>query len=362
MTIRSIDAIAVALPFEIGGPKPMFSGKPRNMDILLVRVETHDGLVGWGEAFGFAVWPATRTALDELVKPIALGRDESDIAGLADDLARKLHLLGRTGPVMYAISGLDIALWDLAGKRAGRPLAALLGGAQRTRLPAYASLLRYGDPTLVARNAAAAVARGFSAIKLHETTVDNVAAARRAIGPDVKLMVDVNCPWTVDQALAIASGIAPFDVHWFEEPVFPPEDYKALARVRRAAGMPIAAGENAVSAVDFERMFETGAVDHAQPSVTKIGGVTGMLQVIGIAREHGAALAPHSPYVGPGLLATMHLIAARVPEALVEYSHVDLGANPLGEAILARDGMLTLPDAPGLGCDPDPAVVARFRC
>ena len=126
MTIRSVDTVALTLPFEMGGPKPMFGGKPRQMEMLLVRVETEDGLVGWGEAFGFAVWPSTRTALHTLVAPLAVGRDEADIAGIRDELTRKLHLLGRTGPVMFALSGLDIALWDLAGKRAGLPLWKLL--------------------------------------------------------------------------------------------------------------------------------------------------------------------------------------------------------------------------------------------
>ena len=138
MSIKSITPIALNLPFEVGGPKPLFAGKPRHMEILLVRVETDSGIVGWGEAFGFAVWPATRTALEALIAPVATGRDERDIAGIMLDLQRKFHLLGRSGPVMYAMSGLDIALWDIAGKVAGKPLAELLGGAKRTQFDAYA--------------------------------------------------------------------------------------------------------------------------------------------------------------------------------------------------------------------------------
>src|SRR5690348_16984834 len=171
MSIRSVTTVPLDLPVEMGGPKPMLAGKPRRMNTLLVRVETYEGIVGWGEAFGFMVWPATRAAVETLVAPLAIGRDERDITGLLADLQKRLHLLGRTGPVMYALSGLDIALWDIAGKAASKPVATLLGGSQRNRLPVYASLVHYPDSTFVAHNAAKAVSQGYRAIKLHENGV-----------------------------------------------------------------------------------------------------------------------------------------------------------------------------------------------
>ncbi len=360
MTIKSVTPVALNLPFEVGGPKPLFAGRPRNMEILLVRVETADGIVGWGEAFGFAVWPATRAVIETLVAPLATGRDERDIAGLMADLQRKLHLLGRSGPVTYAISGLDIALWDIAGKRAGKPLAELLGGARRTDFAAYASLVRYGDPALVARNAKAAVGRGYTAIKLHEIGVEQVRAAREAIGPDVKMMMDTNCPWTAPEAIAIAAQVREYDLFWFEEPVWPPEDYPALARVRRECAIAVSAGENAASYTEFQAMFDAGAVDYAQPSVTKIGGVSEMMRIACLARERGVALVPHSPYFGPGLLATLHMAATFEHATMIEYSYVDLGANPLGDAIEVKNGRIALPRGSGLGRDPDPDVLARY--
>ncbi len=361
MTIKSITPIALNLPFEVNGPKPLFAGKPRNMEILLVRVETDSGIVGWGEAFGFAVWPATRAAIDTLIAPLAIGRDERDMPALLADVQRKLHLLGRTGPVMFAISGLDIALWDIAGKAAGKSLADLLGGARRTDFAAYASLVRYGDPALVERNAKAAVARGYRAIKLHETAVEHVRVARAAIGPDVKLMMDTNCPWNASEAIEIAAQVREYDLFWFEEPVWPPEDYRALARVRREGGIAISAGENAVSYTDFEAMFEAGAVDYAQPSVTKIGGVSEMMRIAGLARERGITLVPHSPYFGPGLLATLQMAATFEHATMIEYSYADLGANPLGDSIAVTNGRIALLPGPGLGRDPDPEIVARYR-
>ncbi|MFN0305049.1 MAG: mandelate racemase/muconate lactonizing enzyme family protein [Burkholderiales bacterium] len=361
MTIRSVEAIPIALPFEIGGPKPMLAGKPRTMDILLVRIETTDGQVGWGEAFGFAVWPATKVALETLVAPLAVGRDERDIEGVTNDIQRKLHLLGRTGPVMYAISGLDIALWDLAGKAAGKSLAAILANSPRKSLPAYASLLRYTDPALVARHAARAVEEGYTTIKLHEIGVEQVRAAREAIGPAIKLTMDTNCLWTVDEAIAMARQLQPYALTWFEEPVFPPEDFVGLARVRREGGLPIAAGENAVSAANFAQMFDAGAVDFAQPSVTKIGGVSEMMRIVQLAHDRGVTLVPHSPYFGPGLLATVHIAAAMEAETMIEYSFADLGGNPLGDAISVRDGRVAVPTGPGLGRDPDPGIIERYR-
>jgi L-alanine-DL-glutamate epimerase-like enolase superfamily enzyme len=361
MAIKSITPVALNLPFEVGGPKPLFAGKPRNMEMLLVRVETDGGIVGWGEAFGYAVWPATRTALETLIAPLAMGRDERDSEALLADLQRKLHLLGRTGPVMYAMSGLDIALWDIAGKAAGKPVAELLGGVRRKDFAAYASLVRYTDPALVARNAKATVGRGYRAIKLHEIGVEQVRAARDAIGPDVKLMLDTNCPWTVTDAIAMAKKVRAYDLYWFEEPVWPPEDYAGLARVRCECGIAVSAGENAVSLTDFQVMFDAGAVDYAQPSVTKIGGITEMMRIAELARERGVTLVPHSPYYGPGLLATLHMAASFEHETMIEYSYTDLGANPLGDAIAVKNGRIALPRGPGLGCDPDPEVVERYR-
>ena len=361
MTIKSITPVVLNLPFEVDGPKPMFAGRPRTMDILLVRVETDSGIVGWGEAFGYAVWPATRAALENLIAPLATGRDERDIAALLLDLQRKLHLLGRGGPVTYAMSGLDIALWDIAGKAAGKPLAELLGGIRRREFAAYASLMRYTDPVLVARNAKAAVARGYRAIKLHEIGAEQVRVAREAIGADVKLMMDTNCPWTPAEAVAIAGQVREYDLYWFEEPVWPPEDYTGLARVRRECGIAVSAGENAASIVDFKVMFDAGAVDYAQPSVTKIGGVTEMMKIAHLARERGVTLVPHSPYFGPGLLATLQMAAAFEHATMIEHSYCDLGAQPFGDAIALKDGHIALPGGPGLGCDPDPVVLERYR-
>jgi L-alanine-DL-glutamate epimerase-like enolase superfamily enzyme len=361
MQITDVETIRVSIPYETGGGPRMIAGQAApGLNVLLVRVQTADGLAGWGEAFGHAIVAGTQRVLDTLVAPQLIGRDATDIAGVMHDLQQALHLFGRNGPVTYALSGIDIALWDLAGKRAGLPLYQLLGGNRCASVRAYASLLRYGDPAAVARNSAEAVRRGYRHIKLHEITEPAVRAAREAIGPDVALMVDTNCPWTVAEAKRMAGLLAPLDLHWLEEPVWPPEDAEGLAAVRRT-GVPIAAGENAGGLWDFRRMFEAGALDVAQPSVTKIGGITEMRKIIALAEAFGVRLVPHCAYFGPGFLASVHLNAAMAQETLLERLYMDLEASLFAPCTEPTDGMVTVPQAPGLGCDPDPDVLARYR-
>src|ERR1700692_695702 len=167
MLITAIESSVVSLPFSMGGPHPLFAGQPWDrLEILLVKVETEDGLVGWGEAFGHAAIASTKAALDSVVAPLVIGRDSGDIHALTRQVLHAVHLLGRNGPFVYAFSGVEIALWDLLGKRAGQPLWRLLGGGRTGDLPAYASLLNYGDDALVARNTAAACAQGFRHYKV----------------------------------------------------------------------------------------------------------------------------------------------------------------------------------------------------
>jgi D-galactarolactone cycloisomerase len=324
---------------------------------LLVRVETDDGLVGWGEAFGFGAIPATQTAVETLVTPMAVGRDLSDPAALTEDLGRALHLFGRSGPVQFALAGLDIALWDLAAKRAGCGLASLIGGRQRETVPAYASLPRYGDPARVSAAVQAALKAGYGAIKLHEITEEAVAAAREVIGPGLPLMVDVNCAWDRADAIVMARRFERFDLTWLEEPIWPPEDLEGLQQLRAAAGVPLATGENLADAAAFAPFITAGIPDFLQPSVIKIG-VTAFLKVARSAEAAGRSLAPHSPYFGPGLLATLQLAAAFPSIGSVEIYDADLERTLYGAAAWpdAR-GVVAIPDGPGLGLEPDPGAL-----
>ena len=351
MKIARLEAIPLSIPFSYG------AGAARRLDFCLVRVDTDDGLTGWGEAFSYNCRGAVAAAVTDMVAPLAVGWDAARIAELNAHLQKKLHIFGRFGITAFAISGLDIALWDLAGKAAGEPVHRLLGGAGRERIPCYASLLRYGEPALVAEHCRRAVAEGYDAVKLHEITDEAVAAARGAFGPGPPLMLDVNCEWSVPDAIAMAKALRRHDLAWLEEPVFPPEDLRGLREVGEAGGIPIASGENYCFATQFAAVAEARAVRYAQPSVTKLGGISEFLKVAKL----GLQLAPHSPYFGPGALATLHLLAALVPQARFEYYYGKLEAPLFGELLEPRAGSLAAPRAPGLGADPDPEVLRRYR-
>lgn len=360
MTIRSVEAIPLSLPFDIGGPKPIFAGKTREMEMLLIRVETEDGLVGWGESFGFSIWPATVQVIERLVSPLAVGRDDSKIDELTLEISRKLHPLGRAGAVIFAISGLDIALWDIQAQRQHLSLANCLSKDSKKTIPAYASLIRYNNPDLVAKNAAAAVSKGFKAIKLHETGVAEIKAAREAIGPDIHLMVDTNCPWTPEQAIQMCKQLESLNLLWIEEPVWPPEDHIGLATVKRVGNIPTAAGENALGYSDLKSLVTQQAVDYLQPSVTKIGGISEMLKIMGLNKNTRIQIAPHSPYMGPGLIATAHLIAAQAEDIFLEYTFCQMDLNPLGKSVLTEDGFFLISSEPGLGLALDMNIVQQL--
>ena len=193
MKIVAIETHLIRVPCDIGAaPTPFLGVGWSSLDTLLVRVVTDQGLEGWGEGFGHACCPATRTVVDTQLAPAVLGEDARDIRGLMARLAQRLHLFGRNGPHVYALSALDVALWDIAGKASNLPLWRLLGGAPAGTLAAYASLLRYSAPAEVAKACERALGQGYRAIKLHEIDAPQVAAARDAVGPDVGIMLDTN--------------------------------------------------------------------------------------------------------------------------------------------------------------------------
>jgi L-alanine-DL-glutamate epimerase-like enolase superfamily enzyme len=359
--ITNVETLVINMPMKLDGPVPMQGGQARtSIDMLLVRIDTDAGLTGWGEGFGHRIWPATRAAIDTLIGPMCVGRDASAINGLMDDLQRNLHGVGRNGPALYALSAIDIALWDIAGKAANLPLYRLLGGSPRQDLPAYSSLFRYNDPAVVARYTEQALERGYRDIKLHQIDVPSVQAAREAAGPDIAITIDTNCPWTVDEAIAMAHAFEPFNPMWLEEPVWPPENHAGLARVRATGGLAIAAGENATTS-DFKRMFELGSVTYAQPSITKVGGVSEMRNVMALAQAAGVKVVPHSAYFGPGLIASIHCIASMPRESLVERYACDFDVNPLHDAIHPIEGRMPVPQDPGLGVQLDAGVIEKLR-
>jgi D-galactarolactone cycloisomerase len=358
--IVAVETWVTRTPFDMGAKPVSFGGIGwQAMTTLWLRIATEDGMEGWGEGFGHACVPATRAVIDTQMAAAVLGQDARDIGGLRRRISQSFHLFGGNGPHVYAQSALDIALWDLAGKAADLPLWRLWGGAPAETLRSYASLLRYGAPDLVAAACERAMARGHRDIKLHEIELPQIRAARQAIGAETRLMVDTNCPWSIAEARQMARALRELDLTWLEEPVSPPEDYAGLAQVR-AEGVPIAAGENAAGLFAFRALFEAGALDVAQPSVTKIGGPSAMLEIAALARAFGVRLVPHNAYFGPGYLASLHVNATVAPHAPFEHIFIDLEDSPLGEWVRPVNGQVRIPQGPGLGRDPDLAVLRRY--
>jgi D-galactarolactone cycloisomerase len=364
-TIRSVEPVLIAVPFEQGARKRPSTALVdwSRVNILFVRVETQDGLVGWGEAFAITAANVTMQAVREIVARIAVGRSFSDPQALSDDLRRAANTVARGGgPVAFALSGLDIALWDIAGQAARKPVWQMLGGVGRTHIPAYASLFRLTSPAEVETVCAAAVARGFQAIKLHEASAGAVAAGRRGAGQATDLMVDVNAHWSdIKEALAFARAIEPERIAWLEEPLYPSDDYALHARFRRAMNIPLALGENLGNVADVHAALAAHCVDVLQPSVAKIGGITAVWRAAQAAEAAGVRFVPHSPFHGPGLAAAVHVAAALTDEIACELRYCDLAAQPLVDFGEAHEGRLRVPDAPGLGIIVDPAVIERFR-
>ncbi len=363
MKIVAIETIACSMPVLNRAAVPTLAGVARkSMEMLLVRITTDAGLVGWGEVFGlYNSWPAARIAVDQLITPRCIGRNPLERNALSDMILRQLHPLGRNGAVMAAWSGVEMALWDIAGKALNVPVSQLLGGAQVDTLKCYASLPRYGKAAPVVHDCEQAIARGYDAVKIHEITVNEIRAASVSLtGMNCPgLMVDANCPWSLDEALEITRQLDGLDIKWLEEPLYPPDDYEGLARLRKECGIPIAAGEASSSMSDFDTMLRLDAVDFMQPSVAKIGGIGAMQRVHALASGTAVEFASHSPFLGPALVANMHLCAALAPATRMEAYFLDLVGNPFEELIRPRNGVLNVPKGPGLGCDPDPEMLRK---
>jgi L-alanine-DL-glutamate epimerase-like enolase superfamily enzyme len=360
MKITAVEPILLSIPFEDGGAgNGITPTRWHTLDMVLVRVSTDVGLVGWGEAFAYFCQRPVAAVITDLVSPFLVGRDPRDPQTLNSEMQRRFALFGRYGITIFGISGVDIALWDLKAKAAGTSLSRLLRKNRvRESVQAYASLVRYGAPELVAKFSQKAVSEGYRAIKLHEVTMPAIRAGRQAIGAEPLFSVDVNCAWTEAFAACALPELKDLGALWLEEPVFPPEDWDAHRRLG-VHGVAIAAGENACTAVEFGRLSQ--AVTYPQPSVIKMGGVSEFLKVAQSVAAAGQTLMAHTPYFGPGYHATLQLAAAIEPFGLLEYLWVEPAAWAAIDTPRPIDGVLEIPDALGIGFEPNFDVLERFR-
>jgi len=358
---------------------------------LVVEVETDSGLVGLGEA-GSAGGPlaSTQVVVEQELKPLLLGEDPLRIERLWQKMFLRTRQHGRRGIVMHAISGVDIALWDLAGKVATLPLYRLFGG-YRDAVEAYASGGFYQegkDIAALADEAGSYVARGFRAMKMkvgrNPSTQTNlremlahhdvcmvsldedlarVEAVRKALGRDGKLMVDINCAWSPALAIQMGKAMEPYDLYWIEEPVAT-DDIRGSAEVARALGTAIAGYETEVGLYGFRELIVQGAVDIIQPDIAWAGGFTECRRIAAFAHAYNLMVAPHAFSSAVTLVASMHLLAS-IPNGLI--LEFDQNPNALREHLLKEpitvdhEGFVKLPERPGLGIELDPVTVEKYR-
>ncbi|RMF88842.1 MAG: mandelate racemase/muconate lactonizing enzyme family protein [Nitrospinota bacterium] len=358
MKIVDVQAIPLAIPLQKETPSSPWSAGAAKQ--IVVKVVSDEGVVGLGEAFALGTPLAVCNVIEEGLKPYLLGADPTQIEALLEKMYRGTFIYGRRGLAVFAISGVEIALWDLVGKLHGLPVSALLGGSVKTRLRAYASLLRYERPEEVVEMAQKYVEQGFTALKLHQTDVASVQAVRKAVGDEIDLMVDINCAWDPQEAIRKAREFAEYNLYWLEEPVWPPEDYRGLAAVAAAVDVPIATGENESTHYGFREIITQQGADVLQPSLTKVGGLLETKKICHLAASWNIPVAPHSFYYGAGLAATLHLVASTPGCLLVEFPATALETPLLAEPLRPQKGCFELSSQPGLGIELNEAVIEHY--
>ena len=318
---------------------------------LFVTITTDEGLQGIGEAwYGLPVQPI-ESAVKHALAPLLIGEDSGRIEYLWHKMHKYAYRYGTEGILLCALSGIDLALWDLLGKRHRVPVADLLGGVVRDRLKAYASLPPLRREKRLEEQIERAVAAGFAGVKLHEVDVALVAVARRCAPDGFPLMLDVNGHWSPLEAEDHARRLKEFDLTWLEEPLWPMQDHQAMARLRRQVDIRLAAGENEYTLPAFDRLMTSGAVDYVQPEISKIGGLSMARKISALADRRNRMICPHAFRIGPALYASIHWALTQMNMAWLEIPWLPEGyAFPAGVAMPEIvDGQIGLPAAPGLG-------------
>jgi D-galactarolactone cycloisomerase len=343
--------------------------------ICIVKITTDEGIIGWGEGYG----PAdVLEAGIKLLKPLLIGKDPLSQEALWFEMYRKTLDYARRGILVASISSLDIALWDIKGKALNLPVSTLLGGCHRTRIMPYATGLYFSESddlsACLAKEAKDYVSQGFHAIKMKvgltlKADVENVAAVRKAIGPDIKLMVDANHAYSLREAVELARKIEQYDIGWFEEPVSP-EFYDHYKTLRDKTTIPIAGGECEYLRYGHHQLLKSDSVDILQVDICSAGGLTEAKRIAALASTYGIEIIPHTWGTGIAFHAALHFIAnleplpGRLypPDFYIEYDRTSNGIRErLTEpAIEMKDGYIDVPTKPGLGIEVNEEALAYF--
>lgn len=342
------------------------SGVRNSRFATLVQVETDEGISGWGSCSGNG--ELIELIVARVLKPLLVGMDPTQIEEIWDKAYfRGGHKeFGTRGVGVVAMSGVDIALWDILGKVRGRPLYELLGSKWRDKVPAYATALYPEEPYKVATRARAFMEQGFHGVKIKvgfdlAQDIKIVRAVRQEVGKEFMVMTDANQGYEVDVALRASQAFADAGVFWLEEPLFV-EDIQGHACLREQGKTPIAVGENLHMCYAFENFVARGAVDFLQPDVARAGGITEIRKIAALAASHKVPISFHTWGDAIALAASVHLSTA-IQECMVmelDYTYNPLRAELLREPLEFQNGYLYPPDGPGLGIEVKPDALQRF--
>ena len=345
---------------------------------LVVEVVTDEGIVGWGDCYGPAA--VSRSIIESVYKPALIGQDPFNVEVIWEMLYNKIKDYGLSGMTISAISGVDIALWDIIGKACNQPIHRLIGGCFRPKVQAYATGFYFKNFDRLNEDAVEEALgyteQGFKAIKMkiglgnHKKDISRVEAVRKAVGDEVDIMVDANHSFTVPQAINIGRELERLGVAWFEEPISP-EDNDGYVEVTRALDIAIAGGENEFTKYGFRRILASRSMDIVQPDVCAAGGITECKKIAALAQASAISCVPHAWGTAIGLAATIHYIAS-LPDTpmclfpvppLLEYEQTfnpfrDLLAK---EPIVHKGGFVDVSTKPGLGIEIDRAVLDKYR-
>ncbi len=359
MTIASLESVCYRIPLPVA-LSDSTHGTMTHFELITARVTDRDGAEGVGYTYTVgASGVAVQQIVERYLRPVLLGRESDRIEALWQSMWWTLHYGGRGGPVSLAISAVDIALWDLAAKRAGKPLWRLLGGFD-PRVPCYAGGidLEFSLDRLLAQSDDFRK-QGFRAIKMKvgrprlSEDVERVRAMREHLGEDFPLMADANMKWSVDQAIRAARALADFRLVWLEEPTIP-DDVAGHVRIVREGGQPVATGENLHTLWEFKQMIAAGGVTFPEPDVTNCGGVTAFLKVAHLAEAYNLPVTSHGAHD-----ITVHLLAAVPNRSYLEAHGFGLDRF-IAEPMRIEDGLAIATERPGHGVAFDWKAMAPF--
>ncbi|MDE0813207.1 MAG: mandelate racemase/muconate lactonizing enzyme family protein [Alphaproteobacteria bacterium] len=386
MKIKSVTASWLHVPIPEKQQHTSDFGATRSFDSTLVRIETEGGLVGYGEAKAEVGSTGKNAGLDALINEelslLLVGEDARDISRLWDvmyngsrahfaiDRGRVFPVLGRRGHLISAISGIDMALWDILGKSLGEPVWRLLGGRRKVSYPAYASG-GWAPTAGIVEELQSFIDRGnFKAVKMRvgagdgtlAHSVERVKAARAGLAPDIDIMCDAHGTFSVAEAKRFCREVADCNIGWLEEPVVA-DDKRGMAEVRASSDVPISTGESEFTRFAFRDLAELRACDIFQPDLSICGGVTEAMRIEAIASAFQLRFAPHLWGGALTFASGLHVLSVASTGFIVEYS---LGANPMLHELVVEDftvvdGHLEIPDRPGLGVTVDEEFVEKYR-